>query len=81
MKKRVTDLISLNILEASTQTENDLDSLRSIIKQYDDELDPAQKELILAEISILSARHDILLARSRNNTSVYGEHIKTYGYA
>lgn len=81
MEKRVADLISLNILEASAQTENDLDSLRSIIKQYDSELDPTQKELILAEISILSARHDILLARSRNNASIYGEYIKTHGYA
>lgn len=71
MKNSSLDILSMNVINGLKQTEEDIDNLREIIKQYDGELDDIQKRAIMAELSVLTARYDVLSMRQVNLTGAY----------
>lgn len=62
-KDNVTSELVDTILDGIRATEKDLDSLRSLLSTQDEQLSPLCKQAIMTEISILSARYDILMLR------------------
>lgn len=76
MEQNTADIITLNIIDAQQQTREEIKKLKEILSDLGKELNEMQSSLIIAEITTLTARLDILIVRAQEHKSAYYENIK-----
>ncbi len=76
MEQNTADIITLNIIDAQQQTREEIKKLKEILSDLGKELNEMQSSLIIAEITTLTARLDILIVRAQEHKNAYYENIK-----